>query len=126
MFEKMLPMLDNLVDKLIGSEEAKSAESSDVFGEKKPKYTAPKTVGYGQLARKVWVNGKLVTAIANSPEELTYKLEKLDTPKLKLEDLMLDKADPLLFSSLYTEEIPNDMNDWSEKRDVWIDEYCPV
>lgn len=129
LFEKIRPTFDAFLDKLFArSNSSKNSKhiNSDFFSDEFVR-TNKKNAGPAPISKKIYVNGKEFNVVAFSQEELDVKLQSFGIKPTPVQPS--DCLDPtkLMFSNLYTEQkTDKKINEWSEKRDVWIDEYCPA
>jgi hypothetical protein len=123
--EKVKPTLTSLIQIFFGPnknpKDAKEKEG-EFFSDKFVK-TGTNDLNSTPLTRKVWVNGQSFTLMGFSQQELNTKVEKIQQKQVKTQ---VSETSPLLYSSLYTEQVELQDDEWTRKRDVWVDEYYPA
>ena len=122
--EKVRPALTSIVNMFFGQEKkSKSSEPLNVFD----KFSKNKLedIIVTPVNKKVWVNGQEFVVMATCQQDLDLKIKKMNQERLALELNQTGIIEKPLFSNLYTKIQTTQKNEWSEKRDVWINEYCP-
>ncbi len=123
---KFKKIVDKAEDFLLGNS-SKKATSKEVnfFGDSFKKKTSNEHNYQYQVSKTVWVNGQAFNVVGNNEEEVKAKVSKLNQNTEVKSETLVDST-KYIFSNLYTQHKEAQVNEWSLKRDVWINEYCPA
>ncbi|MFN8670949.1 MAG: hypothetical protein U0457_02570 [Candidatus Sericytochromatia bacterium] len=124
MFEKFKQIINRAENLISGnSSEKKGTENVNVFGDNFKKKNSSEISNNYQVSKKVWVNGQAFNIVGKNEEEIKNRVNKLNN--ISSSENLVDTT-KYLFSCLYTEQREVKDNEWTQRRDVWVNEYCPA
>ncbi|MEK7434173.1 MAG: hypothetical protein AABZ74_13655 [Cyanobacteriota bacterium] len=126
MLEKFKQIITKAESFILGSDSKnQTSKEENFFGDSFKKKTQNEAIYASKVSKVVWVKGQAFNVVAESEEEIKNKVKNL-SPKLASDSENIIDTNKYIFSNLYTQQREIKENEWVNKRDVWVNEYCPA